>query len=191
MNIDEVIQILVGMDDPPPAYKLIELAEASVHLPRRGSIWMAAFRDERGKQVQRSTGQRDRAAAQAIADRLETEARRKRAAQPPRPAKPTIRVRPGSPERGIGLLSQKEVAVFLRISERAVRETERSAFEKIRNHPLMRQFWREWEGGEIDEAALRFDWQLSHDEIVAVYNLARTAEEREVLRKVMALMTNW
>jgi hypothetical protein len=107
------------------------------------------------------------------------------------PKKPTIRIRPGSAERAAGLLSQKEVAAIMKISERAVRETERSTFEKIRNHPLMRQFWREWEGCKIDEAALGSDWQLSDDEIVAVYNLARTPEERKVLRKVMALMANW
>jgi hypothetical protein len=151
---------------------------------------MASYRDETGKQVWKSTGQVDRAAAQAIADRLEREARAKRAAQAPRPKKPTIRVRPGSAEHAVGLLSQKEVALFLKISERAVRETERSAFQKIRNHPLMRQFWREWEGGEIDEAAHGSEWQLSDCEIAAVYKLARTLEEREVLSKVMALIAN-
>ena len=186
----DIVRILVENDDPPPAWKLIELLEASVHRPRRGTIFIASYRDETGKQVWRSTGQRDRAAAQAIANRWEAEARRKRAAQAPRPAKPTIRVRPGSAERALGLLTQREVALLMRISERAVRETERSAFEKIRNHPLMREFWREWQGGGIEEADLGSAWQLSPSEMAAVYALAGTPEELLALKKVMALMTN-
>jgi DNA-binding CsgD family transcriptional regulator len=88
------------------------------------------------------------------------------------------------------LLSQKEVAVLLKISERAVREIERNAFAKIRNHPAMKQFWRDWQGGEIDEADLGSDGELSTSEIAAVYSLAQTPEERRVLSKVMALIAS-
>jgi hypothetical protein len=159
-----------------------------VHLPHRGTIWMATFRDQNGKQVWKSTGQRDRKAAQVIADELEAEARRRRAAQRARPKKPTIRVRPGSAEHAVGLLSQREVAVLMQMSERSVRETERKAFEKIRNHPLLRELWSEWMGREVEESDL--DWQLSAGEIAAVGNLAQTPEERRVLRKVMGLMAS-
>jgi hypothetical protein len=57
------------------------LIEASVHLPHRGRRWIATFRDEAGTQVWKATGLTDRKAAQAIADELEAEAKRKRAAQ--------------------------------------------------------------------------------------------------------------
>jgi hypothetical protein len=74
------------------------------------------------------------------------------------------------------------------ISERAVRKIEQCAFEKIRNHPVMRKFWREWQGGGIEEADLGFESQLSRSEIAAVFALARTPEERRLLRKVLALI---
>jgi hypothetical protein len=186
MTVSELLRILLESDGPVCIDDLLD--EASVHLPRRGSRWIATYRDETGRQVWKSTGLRNRAAAQIVADRLEAEARRKRATQIPF-RKPTIRVRPGSGERGVGLLSQKEVAVLLRVSERAVREIERTAFEKIRNHPAMREFWSEWQGGKIDESDLDSDWYLNRSEIAAVLALARTFQERRVLRKVLELMS--
>lgn len=100
-----------------------------------------------------------------------------------------MRVRPGSGERELGLLTQKEVAAILRISERAVRQIEIRALQKLRLHPTLRAFWREWETGEIEEAAFRGSgqWALSRAEIAAVYALARTPEERQALRKLFAL----
>jgi hypothetical protein len=64
----------------------------------------------------------NREAALALAEQWEEEARQRRKSADALPKKPTIRVRPGGAEHGVGLLSQREVAVLLRISERAVRE---------------------------------------------------------------------
>ena len=105
------------------------------------------------------------------------------------PPKVTIRVRPGSAEKQLGCLSQKEVATILRISERAVREIERRAFDKLRRHPALKNFWREWQTGEIKETASRVSkqWTLSRAEVVAVYALAGTPGERQALRKLLAM----
>jgi hypothetical protein len=187
MNAQSIVQILLETDPPPPAWRLIALAEASVHRPRRGKVYIASYRNEHGKQVQRTTGQRARAAAQAIADDWEAAARVQRAAQPAPPNKPIVRVRPGSAERAGGLLTQREVAMLLRISERAVRVIEQRAFDKIRNHPLLRQFWNEWRGRGLDEAGGP-DGALSRLEMAALYSLARGPEELQVLRKVVLLM---
>lgn len=106
-----------------------------------------------------------------------------------KPCKPTIRVRPGSGERELGLLTQREVAIILRISERAVRQIEKRAFDKIRRHPALREFWREWTTEEIKEAALSVSTErpLTGAEIAAVYGLARSPAERQALRKLFAL----
>jgi hypothetical protein len=182
---NEIVEALIEAQWPVSARRLVE---ASVHLPRRGSRWVAAFRDETGRQVWRTTGLRDRPLALALAKEWETKARRKRAAQGAAPAKPTIRVRPGSGERELGLLSQREVAIILRISERAVREIERRAFDKLRRHPALKDFWREWTAGDIKEADSDgpANWALSRTEIAAVYALAWTPAERRALRKLFA-----
>jgi predicted aminopeptidase len=96
-------------------------------------------------------------------------------------------VRPGSAERELGLLTQQEVAMMLKISERAVREIERRAFEKLRRHPALRDIWREYQTGDIREAGLVVNGALSRAEIAAVYALARTPEERQALRKLFDL----
>ena len=75
------------------------------------------------------------------------------------------------------------------ISERSVRMIEERAFAKLRRHPLLKAFWREWQGGEIEEAYVVADWRLSQSEIAAIYAMAKTTEERRVLRKVMELIT--
>jgi hypothetical protein len=139
--------------------------------------------------VWKSTGQRDRRAAQVIADQLAAEAKRKRAAQGGLPRKPTIRVRPGSGEHSLGLLTQAEVAAILRVSERTVREIERRAFEKLRNHPALREFWREWQTGKIGEAIVppTAEYDFSSSEIEALLSLARTPIERHAIRKVIAM----
>jgi hypothetical protein len=164
-----------------------ELLEASVHLPARGTIFIAAYRDETGRQVQRTTGTRDRSAAQAIADEMEAAAKRKRAAASPPPKKPTIRVRRCGPEHQAGLRTQAEVAAIMRIGERAVREHERSAFWKLRHHPKLREFWREWLG--IEEGAIpgSAKWDLTSREIRALLALAEGPFERQALKKLIAL----
>src|ERR1035437_7864275 len=112
----------------------------------------------------------------------------KRATQIAPPRKPTVRGRRGSAEYEVGLLSQVEVAPFMHISERAVRDIERRAFDKIRRHPGLRAFWSERLTGEVEEAASQAlaDWALTRAEIDAVYGLARTPEERQALSKLLA-----
>ena len=186
MEPHNIVEILIESDGPVSARRLIEV---SVHLPNRGTKWVAAFRDETGRQVWRTTGLRDREPALALAKEWEADVKRKRAAQGAVPPRLTIRVRPGSAEKERGCLSQKEVAAILGMSERAVRDVEIRAFEKLRRHPALRDFWREWTTGDIKETALRpaRQWVLSRAEIVAVNGLAQTPIERQALRKLLAL----
>jgi hypothetical protein len=137
----------------------------------------------------KTTRLRDKQMAMALAHQWELEAKRKRQAQGALPPKPTIRVRPGSAEEDLGFLTQKEVAAILRISERAVREIERRAFDKLRQHPALKNLWREWKTGEIKEATSRASklWPLSRAEIEAVYALAWTPVEQQAIRKLLAL----
>jgi len=186
MEPKEIVEILIQTDAPVSARRLIEV---SVHLPRRGTKWVAAFRDAEGRQIWRTTGLSEREPALALAKEWEADVKRKRAAQGAVPTRLTIRVRPDSAEKELGCLSQKEVAAILRMSERAVREVERRAFEKLRRHPALKDFWREWQTGEIKETSLRpaKHWMLSRAEVAAVYALAETPAERQALRKLLAL----
>ena len=186
MGPHEIVEILIQTDGPVSARRLVEV---SVHLPRRGTRWVASFRDERGRHIWRSTGLREREPALALGKRWEAVAKRKRAAQGAAPTKLTIRVRPGSAEQGLGCLSQKEVAAILRMPERAVREIERRAFDKLRRHPALKNLWREWQTGQIKETALGAakQWALNRAEVAAVYAMARTTVERQALRKLLAL----
>jgi len=188
MGPHEIIEILLDSDGPVDIEVLID--EASVHLPNRSSRWVAAFRDETGRRTWRSTKLSDRTAALALANEWEAKARRGQAVQPPSPGKATIRVRPGSAERAVGMLSQAEVGLILGLSERTVREVEKSAFDKLRRHPALRDLWREWTTGEIKEAGMgaSAEWALSRAEIAAVYDLARTDEERQALEKLIAMV---
>lgn len=186
----ELIENLLNQQKYPSARALLE---ASIHLPRRGSRWVASYRDETGKQVWKSTGQRGRDAAQAVADEWEQAARQKRLVRETHPKKPTIRVRPGSPEHQAGLLSHKEIAALWRVSERSVRNTEREALRKLFNHAELRAFWKEYLTGEVDEAAVRpsKDWKLTKEEIVALFAMTRTPLERSALEKALALTGQW
>jgi predicted transcriptional regulator len=80
-------------------------------------------------------------------------------------------------------LTQKEVAMLLGISERAVRDIEHRALRKIRSHPLMREVWRQYLNGELDEAQLL----LTPAEIEALFNLVSSTEERRLIQKVLRL----
>ncbi len=188
MGPHDLVEILIRTGRPAR-----NLIEASVHLPRRGSRWVATFRDGTGRQVWRSTGLRDRKPALTQAQEWENEAKRKRAAQDGLPRKPTSRVRSGSSERELGLLTQREVALILRISERSVRAIEKRAFDKLRRHPALRDFWREHESGEVTEATFQeaSAWELSSAEIIAVYALAQIPAERQALTKLLALSGSW
>jgi Sigma-70, region 4 len=186
MRPQEIVEILLTSDEPVNIEALIE---ASVHLPNRSSRWIAAYR-EGERRAWKSTGLRQKGPALALAKKWEHEAKRKRAAQVALPRKPTIRVQPGSAQRDLGLMTQAEVAAILRISERTVRADEKRAFDKIRRHPALRDFWNEYLTGEVQESALptRRWSELTRVEIAAVYALARTPEERQALRKLFALM---
>jgi Sigma-70, region 4 len=187
MTITELVQIFLEEDDPPSAWALIE---ASVHLSTRGKRFNASFRDETGRQVWRTTGLTDRAAALALARQWEEEARRIRAAQGDLAKKPTIRVRHGSGKSESGPFTEREIALLLGISERAVREIQRRAIAKLRRHPALRALWREWETGEVEESVgvTTGGWHLDPFEIAAVYALAQTPEERLVLRKLIGMI---
>lgn len=162
-----------------------QLAEASVHRPKRGSIWIASFTGPAGGQVWKSTGSTDRNQALLVAKRWEAQARaeRLRLGRPPR--KPILRARrqePGTTRSGP--LTQLEVAALLGMSERAVREIERRALEKIKSHPALRQVWQKYLAGELDEQAL----VLTAEEVAALFGLAHTPEERHLIRKILRVV---
>ena len=118
------------------------LSEATVYLPPRSTRWVAVFTGaEPGKQVRKSTGLTDRHAALVLAKKWESEAREERFRSKSPLKKPSIRV--GSTESP-GLLTQKEVAAVLGMSERGVREVERRALSKLRKNKGLRDFWSKY-----------------------------------------------
>src|SRR5260370_26265420 len=95
------------LDESPLAEALV--SEASVHLPRRGRIWVANFTGHEGGQVWRSTDLRDRQQALLLARKWETEARAQRLSLGRSPRKPILRVRRHEPGTAWpGPLTQKE-----------------------------------------------------------------------------------
>ena len=171
-----LVEILLTGGQRPSARALIE---ASVHLPKRGRRWVATFRDGSGRQLWRSTGHTDRRAALIVAQKLEQDARRARAEQGDLD-KPVLRA-----PRGSGL-TQEDTAIFLGLSQRAVRDTEKRALRKLRQNPAIRALWRELVGEGVTSTA---DLELTDAEIAALYGLVRTPEERRVLDKVIALVS--
>jgi len=159
------------------------VSEASVHRPTRSRIWVATFTASNGGQTCRSTGLSDRNQALQLAKRWEAEARAQRVAAGRAAARPSLRA--GRREPGIGgPLTQREVALLLKISERAVRLVERRAIQKLFNHPSLRQVWRRYLAGELDEGQRN----LTPEEITALFKLAHTAQEWLVLRKVTRMV---
>jgi len=161
--------------------------EASVRLPPRSTRYVATFSGpEPGVQVARSTGTADRDKALRLARKWEREARREREAK--KAAQPDTGAFRGT---AFGL-SQREVAALLRVSERAVRAIERRALRKLRQHPLLRQVWREHEFGEpaippqVDEA----DVGLTKEEIEALVGLAWTPLEQRALAKLLGCVSS-
>jgi hypothetical protein len=141
----------------------------------------------------KSTGLTDKSAALILAKEWEPAAGRQRgsARQIPQkiPQKALIRVAGGSWKADTGLFTQREVALLMKISERAVRNIERRAIEKLRRNPVLRKFWREWNEGRIEEEIVPTrDWKLTPAEVAAVYDLAQTPAEREAIRNRMALI---
>jgi len=178
MTMEMLVRSLLDANGPPCARRVIQ--EASVHLPRRGRRWIASFRDHTGQQRWRSTGQTDRRAAFIVAQKLEQEARRTRAAQGELD-KPVARARPESSG-----LTQQEVALLMGLSERGVRAVERRALEKLRRHPALQAIWREWIGKGAGSAE---DLEFTDAEVAAVYGLARTRAEQRAVENLMALVS--
>jgi hypothetical protein len=172
------------------------LLEASVRLPPRGRRWIAAYTGvEPGQQVWRSTGETNREAALAKALAWEAEAWRRRAALGVTARPPGIRVSRG--EAGslirvtspVGPLSQKEVAMILQISERAVRNIEHRALAKLRRHPDLRELWSELAGrtgAEQPGVLENRETKLTPAEVAALFGLAKTTEEAQALTKLLA-----
>ena len=173
--------VRISLDESPLAKALV--SEASVHRPTRSRNWVATFTASNGGRTWRTTGLTDRNQALLLAKRWEAEARAQRIAAGRTAAKPTLRTGHRAPGTG-GPLTQKEVALLLKISERAVRLVERRAMQKPFNHPSLKQVWRRYLAGELDEG----EWNLTPEEISALFRLARTAQEWLVLRKVTRMV---
>jgi transcriptional regulator len=77
-------------------------------------------------------------------------------------------------------LSQKDIAVLIGLSERAVRNIEKRALAKLRRHPALRELWREFETEFLESCG-----GLTGAEIAALFDLAQTDEERAALRHVL------
>jgi DNA-binding CsgD family transcriptional regulator len=161
------------------------LGEASVHRKCRSTIWQASFTGPFGGQVWKSTGTDDHATAQAIAQGYEVAARAQRARSSRAGPQPSVRHRQ-VPGRSGGGLTQREVAMMLKISERGVRTIERRALRKLAQHPQLREIWRSYLAGEISEEA----HHLSAPEIRALLGLARNPAEHVTLLKVLAIIHN-
>jgi Sigma-70, region 4 len=82
--------------------------------------------------------------------------------------------------------TQREIALLMGLSERAVREIEKRALRKLRQHPAMRGLWREWIGEGATSTA---DLKLTDAEVAAGYGLAWTRAERWAMDKMMELAT--
>ena len=177
---EEIVQVLLG------EARLAEprLSEASVHRPNRSRVWVAAFTGPVGGPVQRSTGLTDRTQALLVARQWEAEARAERARLGHTTRKPVWRVPRSASSTGHCRMTQKEVALLLGMSERAVRAVERRAFEKLRRHPLLRQVWRQFPKGELDE----YQQALTPEEADALLKMARTPQELHLLRKVLRVI---
>jgi len=159
------------------------LGEVSVHRPRGGKIYVAAFTGPEGGQVTKTTGTKDYPTAMVIGQEYEAAARAQRTQF--RREGPNQRIRNRrSPGRTAGGLTQREVAVMLKITERAVRAIERRALRKLAQHPQLREIWHNYLTGELSEQACR----LSASEIRALLGLARSGAERETLLKVLAII---
>ena len=156
------------------------LMDATVRRPPRSRVFVAIFTGpEPGQQIARSTGLTDYEAALAQARQWEAEARRAREAR-----KAAGAVTPATGTLSLGL-TQREVAMLLHLSERAVRTIERRAMTKLRRHPVLKAIWREYSESQ--------SWRedpapLTPQEVEALLGLATTWIERHLLWKVLDLI---
>src|SRR5664279_2696147 len=98
------------------------LSEATVYRPKRCAIWQAVFTAATGGQTWRSTGLTNRDQALLLARKWEAEARAERARLGGTAKKLVWRVRRQASDAGTGPLTQRETALFMGLSERAVRQ---------------------------------------------------------------------
>jgi transcriptional regulator with XRE-family HTH domain len=81
-------------------------------------------------------------------------------------------------------LTQREVAAALGLSERAVRNIERRAFRKLRNHPVLQAIWAQLESvpasHHVEDAT-----NLTDEEIDALFGLVQSPLEARALAKVL------
>jgi hypothetical protein len=182
---DWLVKTLTEEDNPPSARYLIE---ASIHLSTRGKTFNASYRDASGRQVWRTTRLRDPEQALKLAQAWEAAEQQKRAAQRHPSGKEKEPASPGRLTSGCGF-SEAEVAAILHVSQRTVRQDLKRAFAKLRQNPALRELWREWTGGEVEEAlqAVSTHGNLSPREIALVLSAARTPLEWRALRKLLAL----
>jgi transcriptional regulator len=80
-------------------------------------------------------------------------------------------------------LTQKEVAALLGMSERGVRNIEKRALAKLRNHPALRSLWGQIKG-ETSESATAW----SSEEVAALFALADGPVERQALKRLFGLV---
>ena len=161
LELKELGQYIVHFllqDKPSPELILVE---ASVHRPRRGTVWVAVFTGPKGGQIWRSTGLTDRDHALLVARKWEAEARTERDQQTH--ARLRSRLRRSGRSQMKPLLSQKAVAAILGMSERGVREVERRALRKLANHPQLQRIWNQYLAGDLDEhGPMLTPGELSH-----------------------------
>lgn len=184
----------LSIPDHKPA-RARDIVEASVYLPRRGKRWIASFTGaEPGKQEWKSTGLTDREQALERAREWEAQARQVRAAFQLGPRKPFVRTRSKAAEEITRALerheplSQKDIALILGISERAVRAIEHRAFAKLRKHPLLRQVWFGEVGKRLEskcDLSEGLDCGVSQTELYALMSLTRTDAEVEALAHLL------
>jgi hypothetical protein len=199
--IEEAADIVALLLYQEGSWSVRQLIEASVRLPERGSIWIATFTGSKpGTQEWRTTGLRDYYAALELAQRWEREAKKEREARKSLAKPPVHRVAGGtttspgeSPENIVRPLSQLEVARILKMSERAVRQTEKRALAKLRANPTFRKFVEEYFGRCLGEhlppmpmpvAAVA----LNPSDIQALLGLARNEFERGLMLRVLRLI---
>ncbi len=160
------------------------LLEATVHRSRGSRIFVATFTGPQGGQVWRTTGSTDYELAMKKAKTWEARARRQRTSLGRTATQPRTRVSRPATAGGRGPLTQQQVARVLRMSVRAVRETERRAFWKLRNHPELKQLWQRYVYGDLDEAC----WVLTPTEIEALFDVARTSDELLLIEKILGII---
>lgn len=167
MNMNELVSRILDDDFEQ------DVSEASVYLPPRSSVWVGVFSGPvPGIQIRRSTGVRDKAKALEITRDWEAKAREERLALP----------KQSSPCDPPGGLSQKEIAFLLQMSERAVRNIEKRALAKLRQHPALREYWSEHTGLAVEQS----EEGLTTKEMVALLGLAKSPFEPALLRRLFS-----